>query len=339
MIFNSGDGNMRILKGLKKALLVVNFYYVCVVSGGQWTCKTFMVWKRTKFFYRTQVSLGSGLWNPVSVCTSVQELWLRLCWCDSGWWWYQLNKIEDANLKRSLVFTPFYRTNAQSKNGNCSTYLPRKRYCRHWTERNNNSPWHFCGYSPLLPLFFFEILIWIFLDTPIVSPPPPSTPPPPTGNLLSSSSAPIQIMSQWRWSSLSLPRHWLLFVIMRKSLKSPGYPLSTLFWMAQRRNTWTCLREELLPNCLMKSGAHLQRYQFKSQLHTNHTYYLSRDSSSSGWPSWSCTWSLCRWRSTRGQTSSSRWWGESRRAPGTSPPRTSAGSSYPRSRFKLLDIY
>ena len=39
----SGDGNMRILKGLKKALLVVNFYYVCVVSGGQWTCKTFMV--------------------------------------------------------------------------------------------------------------------------------------------------------------------------------------------------------------------------------------------------------------------------------------------------------
>ena len=29
--------------------------------------------------------------DPVSVPPSVQELWLRLCWCDSGWWWYQLN--------------------------------------------------------------------------------------------------------------------------------------------------------------------------------------------------------------------------------------------------------
>ena len=22
---------------------------------------------------------------------SSSELWLKLCWCDSGWWWYQLN--------------------------------------------------------------------------------------------------------------------------------------------------------------------------------------------------------------------------------------------------------
>ena len=30
-------------------------------------------------FYRTQVSLGSGLWVPVSLTTYIQELWLRLC--------------------------------------------------------------------------------------------------------------------------------------------------------------------------------------------------------------------------------------------------------------------
>ena len=37
-------------------------------------------------FYQTQVSLGSGLWVPVSVSNFLRHLWLRLCW-----WWYQLN--------------------------------------------------------------------------------------------------------------------------------------------------------------------------------------------------------------------------------------------------------
>ena len=32
-----------------------------------------------KSFYRTQVSLGSVLWVPVSLTTYIQELWLRLC--------------------------------------------------------------------------------------------------------------------------------------------------------------------------------------------------------------------------------------------------------------------
>ena len=30
-------------------------------------------------FYRTQVSLGSGLWVPVSLSNYIQHLWLRLC--------------------------------------------------------------------------------------------------------------------------------------------------------------------------------------------------------------------------------------------------------------------
>ena len=53
--------------------------------------------------YRSQVSLGSGLWVPVSLTPYLQDFWLRLCWCDSGWWWYQLNTIDDANLKWSLA--------------------------------------------------------------------------------------------------------------------------------------------------------------------------------------------------------------------------------------------
>ena len=51
-------------------------------------------WKDENYIFlvfRTQVSLGSGLWVSVSVPSSVQELWLKLCWCDSGWWWYRLN--------------------------------------------------------------------------------------------------------------------------------------------------------------------------------------------------------------------------------------------------------
>ena len=40
-------------------------------------------------FYRTQVSLGSALWVPVSL--PPYKTFLKLCWCDSGGWWYQLN--------------------------------------------------------------------------------------------------------------------------------------------------------------------------------------------------------------------------------------------------------
>ena len=44
------------------------------------------------------------LWGPVygSRCTYILDF-VKLCWCDSGWWWYQLNTIDDANLKRSLA--------------------------------------------------------------------------------------------------------------------------------------------------------------------------------------------------------------------------------------------
>ena len=52
-------------------------------------------------FYRTQVSLGSGLWVPVSL--PPYKTFLKLCWCDSSWWWYQVNMIDDANIKQSLA--------------------------------------------------------------------------------------------------------------------------------------------------------------------------------------------------------------------------------------------
>ena len=44
-------------------------------------------------FYRTQVNLGSDLWVRMSVRMSVclSDTLLRLNWCDSGWWRYQLN--------------------------------------------------------------------------------------------------------------------------------------------------------------------------------------------------------------------------------------------------------
>ena len=42
-------------------------------------------------FYRTQVNLGSDLWVRMSVTDLVKETLLKLNWCDSGWWRYQLN--------------------------------------------------------------------------------------------------------------------------------------------------------------------------------------------------------------------------------------------------------
>ena len=43
----------------------------------------------SSLFYRTQVNLGSDSWVRMSVRPS--ETLLRLDWCDSGWWRYQLN--------------------------------------------------------------------------------------------------------------------------------------------------------------------------------------------------------------------------------------------------------
>ena len=55
-------------------------------------------------FYRTQVSLGSGLWVPVSLCTSGS--FVKLCWCDSGWWWCQLNTSWwRISLSSSIIIT------------------------------------------------------------------------------------------------------------------------------------------------------------------------------------------------------------------------------------------
>ena len=59
------------------------------VQEGQWNIQ----WEPRKRllldFYRTQVSLGSSLWVPVSL--TPYDIFVKLYWCDSGWWWYQLN--------------------------------------------------------------------------------------------------------------------------------------------------------------------------------------------------------------------------------------------------------
>ena len=51
---------------------------------------TFNYWA---IFYRSQISLGSILWVRMSV-TENNHL-VRLNWCDSGWWRYQLNLLTD----------------------------------------------------------------------------------------------------------------------------------------------------------------------------------------------------------------------------------------------------
>ena len=42
--------------------------------------------------------LWSGLWFSVSLSLSVWDLWLKLCL-----WWYQLNRIDDANIKQFVI--------------------------------------------------------------------------------------------------------------------------------------------------------------------------------------------------------------------------------------------
>ena len=175
--------------------------------------------------------------------------------------------------------------------------------------------------------------------------------------LLSSGKEWLKILNR----TAQLPLHCENNVLVILIIPSLGSPPSTLFWMALRRNTWTCWREESLPNCSMKSGVHLPRsishcliswgktYTFAHLLRLNLFANLptpsklvlssikcqivpwsvvGRGFSSSGLPFSYSTWSPCRWPSTRGQTSSSPWWEGSRRAPGTSPRRTWAGLTY-----------
>ena len=58
------------------------------------TCKDGPLWVPWGNFYRTQVSLVPG-----SLCPSVRkwDTFVRLNWCDSGWWRYQLNTTDNAN--------------------------------------------------------------------------------------------------------------------------------------------------------------------------------------------------------------------------------------------------
>ena len=59
-----------------------------------------------KIFYWAQEMFFTGprcLWGPVygsrSLYIPPYDSFVKLYWCDSGWWWYQLNMIDDANIK------------------------------------------------------------------------------------------------------------------------------------------------------------------------------------------------------------------------------------------------
>ena len=88
-------------------------------------------------FYRTQVSLGSCLWVSASLPT--YKTLLKLCWCDSGLWWYQFNTIDDANIKQSLAICNqchIYasRTGWWSKQ-NCSNFGGKMKYKSDYKKR------------------------------------------------------------------------------------------------------------------------------------------------------------------------------------------------------------
>ena len=73
----------------------VHCTHLCCHQGNLWTTVESLKYEKAVhqiglgYFYRTQVNLGSDLWVRMSVRPS--ERLLRLNWCDSGWWGYQLN--------------------------------------------------------------------------------------------------------------------------------------------------------------------------------------------------------------------------------------------------------
>ena len=92
-----------------KSIFICN---VCAFEvGSDWhTLEEKKGWKVVVFLILARNNVFTGprcLWGPVygSRCLYVPPYnrFVKLCWCDSGWWWYQLNTIDDANLKRSLT--------------------------------------------------------------------------------------------------------------------------------------------------------------------------------------------------------------------------------------------
>ena len=74
------------------------------------------------------------LWGPVYGSRSLYVTpyirdFVKLCWCDSGWWWYQLNTIDDANLKRSLAIRNQCRkSHSLMVRANCGTSGGKMKY-------------------------------------------------------------------------------------------------------------------------------------------------------------------------------------------------------------------
>ena len=74
-------------------------------SGGRASRKKMTEWVTSLALACESIFTGPRcLWGPVygSRCLYLchSGSFVKLCWC---WWWYQLNTIHDANLKRSLA--------------------------------------------------------------------------------------------------------------------------------------------------------------------------------------------------------------------------------------------
>ena len=72
-------------------------------------------------FYWTKVSLGSDLWARFS--QTDWDTFLKLNWCDSSWWRYELNRTDNAN--RAILQCKLYNLVANFRNNASDvTWLP-----------------------------------------------------------------------------------------------------------------------------------------------------------------------------------------------------------------------
>ena len=93
---SAGDKKLRTLPNISQIFVIclkfqdhaIMHVMACLMLRIESKFRSLRRWE--SYFYRTQVSLGSDLWVLMSLCHSYNTF-LKLNWCDSGWWLYQLN--------------------------------------------------------------------------------------------------------------------------------------------------------------------------------------------------------------------------------------------------------
>ena len=128
-IFDEGDCRA----GKKVCNEIMHIHRPVLVIFLVWNLVHISICKWTPHLKKAFFTGPRCLWGPVYGSRPLYKTFVKLCWCDSGLWWYQLNTIDDANIKQSLAICTQWHIYASG------TRRWSKQTWRNFTTRNTTS--------------------------------------------------------------------------------------------------------------------------------------------------------------------------------------------------------